>query len=228
MKNRVFWIIGIIAIITFSGIVVFSFFATEEKSEKTTQLEKLINLEDDGALPPVNEKETDKGGEIDKAEEILKINTMINIKTNKGDIKIELFDEERPITVGNFTSLVGKNFYDGVVFHRVISGFMIQGGCPEGIGTGGPGHSIRCEIDANNKNNRGTISMANAGKDTGGSQFFINLVDNNFLDEKHSVFGRVVEGMDIVDIIAGVKTDNGDRPIESIIIEKIEIIEEIE
>jgi peptidylprolyl isomerase len=132
-----------------------------------------------------------------------------------GTIVIAL-DPHMPITAGNFETLAKKGYYDGVIFHRVIAGFMIQGGDPTGTGRGGPGYVIKDEFTANNRNDRGTISMANAGPDTGGSQFFINLVGNNFLDGKHPVFGKVVEGMDIVDKIGTTKTDPDDRPISPV------------
>jgi len=144
----------------------------------------------------------------------------IKLETNKGDIVIQL-REDMPITAGNFKKLIDEGFYDGVVFHRVIEGFMIQGGDPEGTGTGGPGYTIKDEFNGEQKNDRGTISMANAGPNTGGSQFFINLVNNNFLDGKHPVFGRVIEGMDVVDAIAKVQTDGQDRPLEKIVIRKV-------
>jgi peptidylprolyl isomerase len=123
-----------------------------------------------------------------------------------------------PVTAGNFESLVKKGFYDGVIFHRVIDGFMIQGGDPTGTGTGGPGYMIRDEFTGPSRNDRGTVSMANAGPNTGGSQFFINLVNNNFLDGRHPVFGKVVEGMDVVDAISRVKTGPGDRPLQDVTI----------
>ena len=154
------------------------------------------------------------------------ITTIVLLETNKGNIKIGLFDEHRPITVENFVSLIKKNFYDGIIFHRVIEGFMIQGGCPLGQGIGGPGYAILCELEGYNKNRRGTISMANAGPNTGGSQFFINLVDNNFLDGGHSVFGKVLEGIEVVDIISQIETDPNDRPVQEIIIKNIEIVVE--
>ena len=149
--------------------------------------------------------------------------TKVLLKTNKGEIVIELAGD-MPITAGNFEKLVKEGFYDGVIFHRIIPGFMIQGGDPDGTGLGGPGYTIKDEFSDDNKNNRGTLSMANAGPDTGGSQFFINLVDNTFLDSKHPVFGKVVEGMDIVDLIAKVETDSQDKPLEEIKIIKAEII----
>lgn len=150
--------------------------------------------------------------------------TNVLLETNKGSIKIGLFDEHRPITVQNFISLIERDFYDGLIFHRVINGFMIQGGCPLGTGFGGPGHTIICELEGFNQNKHGTISMANAGPNTGGSQFFINLVDNNFLDNRHSVFGKVIEGMEVIDAISRVQTGQGDRPIEDVVIRNITIL----
>ena len=151
--------------------------------------------------------------------------TQVKLETNYGDIIISLYSD-MPITTGNFQKLVEKGFYDGVIFHRIINGFMLQGGDPKGTGTGGPSYTIKDEFthSGGNKNNRGTISMANAGSNTGGSQFFINLVNNNFLDTKHPAFGEVIEGMDIVDEIAKVETDTNDRPIDDVIIVRASVI----
>lgn len=143
--------------------------------------------------------------------------------TNMGDITIELF-EDMPITAGNFAKLVEKGFYDEIIFHRVIDNFMIQGGDPTGTGMGGPGYEIPDEFTKNNRNDRGTLSMANAGPNTGGSQFFINLVNNNYLDRMHPVFGKVVDGMDVVDAIGKVKTDRQDRPKKEVKIIKAELV----
>ena len=144
--------------------------------------------------------------------------TKVELDTTKGKIVLELYTGEMPITAGNFVALVKKGFYDGVIFHRVISGFMIQGGDPTGTWTGGPGYEIKDEFTGTNldRNDRATISMANAGPNTGGSQFFINLVDNRGLDGKHPVFGKVVEGLEVVDAIGNVETDSRDRPIEEV------------
>ena len=152
-------------------------------------------------------------------------NKKIRLETNMGDFIIELYDD-MPITSGNFEKLVSQGFYDGVIFHRIIEGFMIQGGDPKGDGTGGPGYTIKDEFThkGGNKNDRGTISMANSGPNTGGSQFFINLANNNFLDDKHPAFGEVVEGMDIIDKIAKVQKDSSDRPLEEIKIIKASVI----
>jgi len=151
--------------------------------------------------------------------------TKVKLETNKGGIIIELY-REMPITAGNFEKLVKQGFYDEVIFHRIIDNFMIQGGDPTGTGMGSPGYSIEDEFTNSDldKNNRGTISMANAGPNTGGSQFFINLVNNNFLDRKHPVFGKIIEGMDVVDKIAKVKTDTKNKPLEEIKIIKATII----
>ncbi len=147
----------------------------------------------------------------------------VQLKTNMGEITLELYPD-MPITAGNFQKLVEKGFYDGTIFHRVIDGFMVQGGDPTGTGRGGPGYAIKDEFSGKNKNNRGTISMANAGPNTGGSQFFINLVDNNFLDKAHPVFGKVVEGMDVVDAIGKVRTGPMDRPAKEVKIESARVV----
>ena len=159
----------------------------------------------------------------------MKDSNIVLLKTNLGDIKIEL-REDMPITSGNFKKLVNEGFYDGVIFHRVIAGFMIQCGDPEGTGIGGPGYTIKDEFTNNNKNDRGTISMANAGPNTGGSQFFINLVNNNFLDSKYPVFGKVIDGIDIVDKIATAEVKPGpsgenSTPVKPVKIISIDIIE---
>jgi len=149
--------------------------------------------------------------------------TNILLKTTMGDITIELA-ADMPITAGNFEKLVGEGFYNGVIFHRIIPNFMIQGGDPTGTGTGGPGYNIQDEFTDHNRNMRGTISMANAGPNTGGSQFFLNLVDNSFLDDKHPVFGKIVSGMEILDAIAAVETDSNDRPLEEVKILTAEVL----
>jgi len=147
----------------------------------------------------------------------------VKLETSKGDVVI-LLASDMPITVGNFEKLVSEKFYDGVIFHRVIPDFMIQGGDPDGTGMGGPGYTIKDEFSEGNTNVRGTISMANAGPNTGGSQFFINTVDNTFLDGKHPVFGKVIEGMDIVDSISNVAKSAGDKPLEDVVIVKVTIV----
>ncbi|MBT3281592.1 MAG: peptidylprolyl isomerase [Cryomorphaceae bacterium] len=151
-------------------------------------------------------------------------NKIVLLKTNMGDIKIEMASD-MPITTGNFVGLVEKGTYDGVIFHRIIDGFMIQGGDPTGTGMGDPSiPNIKGEFGSM-KNNVGTISMANTGDpDTGSSQFFINLINNNRLDGVHPVFGKVISGMDVVEKIAKVQTGPGDRPLEDVIIEKAEVM----
>jgi cyclophilin family peptidyl-prolyl cis-trans isomerase len=143
--------------------------------------------------------------------------------TNHGDITIELFDDDAPKTVENFRKLARDGFYDGLVFHRVIKDFMIQGGCPQGTGTGGPGYTFEDEINPH-KIVRGALAMANAGPNTNGSQFFIvTTAAAPWLDGKHTVFGEVTSGMDAVDAIEGLPTDGRDRPREDARIEKLEV-----
>lgn len=151
--------------------------------------------------------------------------TKVKLETNYGDIVILLYDD-MPITTSNFEKLVNQGFYNGVIFHRVIENFMIQGGDPTGTGRGSPGYTIKDEFThaGGNKNNKGTISMANAGPSTGGSQFFINLADNNYLDTKHPAFGEVIKGMDVVEKIGKVKTDANDKPLQNVVIIKASVI----
>ena len=143
------------------------------------------------------------------------VRTKVLLDTSVGEITLELYDD-MPITVSNFRKLVEKGFYDGTIFHRIIDGFMIQGGDPTGTGRGGPGYAIKDEFTDHNRNDRGTIAMANAGPNTGGSQFFINLVNNNYLDKAHPVFGKVVEGMDVVEKMGKVKTGAMGRPAKEV------------
>ena len=145
------------------------------------------------------------------------------MNTNQGPVELELFDEDAPKTVANFKKLAGESFYDGVIFHRVIPDFMIQGGDPQGTGTGGPGYTFEDEINQH-KVVRGALAMANAGPNTNGSQFFIVTTDAApWLDGKHTVFGRVTGGMETVDAIEALPTDNRDRPLEPPRIESIDL-----
>ncbi len=146
-----------------------------------------------------------------------------------GVIKLELYPKIAPESVKNFISLANSKFYDGLIFHRVISGFMIQGGCPKGNGTGGPGYNIKGEFSANGVDNslsheRGVISMARAmAYDSAGSQFFICHADSQFLDGQYAAFGKVIEGMDVVDAIASVKTNSQDKPLQDQVIDSIRV-----
>ena len=143
--------------------------------------------------------------------------------TNHGPIAIELFDGEAPKTVENFVKLSHEGYYDGLTFHRIIPDFMIQGGCPQGTGTGGPGYEFEDEIN-DHKVERGALAMANRGPDTNGSQFFIVTAESApWLDGKHTVFGRVQAGMEAVHAIESVETAAGDRPVEPVVIERVEV-----
>jgi len=151
-------------------------------------------------------------------------NRTANVQTNRGSFSLELFEDKAPITTKNFIDLAEKGFYDGVIFHRVIADFMIQGGDPTGTGRGGPGYTIPDEFHSELRHTgEGILSMANAGPNTGGSQFFITLDATTWLDGKHAVFGRVVEGMDVVRNIGNTRTGPGDRPVEDVVMESVTI-----
>ena len=145
------------------------------------------------------------------------------LNTNVGTIEVEFFDEEAPKTVENFRKLAADGFYDGIIFHRVIKDFMIQGGCPDGVGTGGPGYTFEDEFN-DHKIVRGALAMANAGPNTNGSQFFVVTIPAaEWLDGKHTVFGEVTSGMDVVDTIEASDTAGRDKPSEPKVIESIEL-----
>jgi cyclophilin family peptidyl-prolyl cis-trans isomerase len=149
--------------------------------------------------------------------------SQMTMTTNHGDIVLELFDEDAPETVANFRRLAEDGFYDGLIFHRVIPDFMVQGGCPQGTGTGGPGYTFKDEIN-DHKVVRGALAMANAGPNTNGSQFFIVTVQSaEWLDGKHTVFGEVVDGMDVVDTISELPRDGRDRPLQEARIERLAV-----
>ena len=152
-------------------------------------------------------------------------NRQIRFKTNMGEFVAEMFEDKAPKTTENFISLVEKKFYDGIIFHRVIDGFMIQGGDPSGTGMGGPGYKIADEFgEGLTHDDEGYFSMANAGPNTGGSQFFITLAPTPWLNGHHAIFGRVVDGMDVVRKIGVTKTDFRDRPLEDVKMETVEVI----
>ncbi len=149
--------------------------------------------------------------------------SIATMTTSEGPITIELFDEDAPKTVENFKKLAADGFYDGLIFHRVIKDFMIQGGCPQGTGTGGPGYQFEDEFN-DHKIVRGALAMANAGPNTNGSQFFlVTIPEAGWLDGKHTVFGQVTEGMDVVDKIEGKPTDGRDKPTEDVRIESLTV-----
>jgi peptidyl-prolyl cis-trans isomerase A (cyclophilin A) len=145
--------------------------------------------------------------------------------TSKGGFRLELFEDKAPLTTGNFIQLAESGFYNGLIFHRVIDGFMIQGGCPQGSGMGGPGYQIDDEFHPELKHNGpGILSMANAGPNTGGSQFFITLVPTPHLDNRHAIFGQIVEGMDVVSAIGQVQTGAQDRPVDEVVMQSVTIV----
>ncbi|MDY6029362.1 MAG: peptidylprolyl isomerase [Acidaminococcaceae bacterium] len=152
-------------------------------------------------------------------------NRKIKFTTNKGVFVAEMFEDKAPLTTGNFIELTEKGYYNGIIFHRVIDGFMIQGGDPTGTGMGGPGYHIKDEFGAGlEHDDEGVLSMANAGPNTGGSQFFITLAPTPWLNGHHAIFGKIVEGMDVVRLIGALPTDFRDRPREQVTMEKVEVI----
>lgn len=151
-------------------------------------------------------------------------NKTAEFNTNKGNFKVELFNNKAPLTTGNFIKLVSEGFYNGLIFHRVIPSFMIQCGCPHGTGRGGPGYTIRDEFHPDLKHNtKGILSMANSGPNTGGSQFFITVAETPWLDKHHAIFGKVIEGYEVVEAISKVDKDRNDKPMQSIKINTITI-----
>lgn len=152
-------------------------------------------------------------------------NRKIKFVTNMGEFVAEMFEDKAPATTKNFIDLVEKGFYDGIIFHRVIDGFMIQGGDPTGTGMGGPGYKIKDEFgEGLRHDDEGILSMANAGPNTGGSQFFITLDATPWLDGHHAIFGKIVEGMDRVRLIGAVPTDRMDRPKDAVVMEKVTVL----
>ena len=164
--------------------------------------------------PMENKKLTEKKSE----------NTIVVIETTMGTMKAMLYDDKAPITTDNFKKLINKKFYDGIIFHRVIKDFMVQGGCPDGTGRGGPGYKIKDEFHPELKHTKkGLFSMANAGPNTGGSQFFITLVPTPWLDNRHAVFGEIIEGLDILEKIGTTQTVANDKPKTEIKMKKVYI-----
>ena len=210
--------------------------AVEGIAEEVDKIEKEVGKEEPVVEPVIEEVEEPK--EVEKVEEKkeevepkeekieeVKMNAKVKIETTMGDMVIELYEDKAPVTAGNFKKLVEQGFYDGIIFHRVIKGFMIQGGDPTGTGTGGPGYSIKDEFGPGLKHTeKGILSMANSGPNTGGSQFFILLAATPWLDGKHAIFGKVVEGLDVLEKIGNVDTAPGDKPRTEIKMKKVSVV----
>lgn len=151
-------------------------------------------------------------------------NKIAEFNTNKGNFKVELFNDKAPLTTGNFIKLVSEGFYNGLIFHRVIPNFMVQAGCPHGTGRGGPGYTIKDEFHPDLKHDqKGILSMANAGPNTGGSQFFITVAETPWLDNHHAIFGKVIEGYEVVEAISAVDRDRNDKPMQPVKINTITV-----
>lgn len=234
MKN----IIITISILLILGVGIYLYIqnkvATVDLSEGTVLQEEekdFLNENKEESNAVVNETEVTQNTKEDNITNNNQKNMQATFNTNKGEFTVELFGDLTPKTVANFVKLAQDGFYNDTKFHRVIEGFMNQAGDPlskddsqkSRWGTGGPGYQFADEISANNKNDIGTLSMANAGPNTNGSQFFINVANNNFLDTKHTVFGKVVSGLDVVMSINKVETDPSDKPLDPVIIKNITI-----
>ena len=229
--DRKYWgIFVVIAVMTSGYLLFFASFVVEEQEARFSSIASVAlqqqrdieNLE--RRVEVIENVESETIGNLNEKETM-----QVTVKTTMGTFTLELFDAKAPKTVENFVKLAKENFYDGIKFHRVIQGFMIQGGDPltkddaqkAYWGTGGPGYQFEDEIHDENKNVVGTISMANAGPNTNGSQFFINTADNNGLNTKHTVFGKVIDGLDVILEIEKVATEGPDRPVQDVMIESM-------
>lgn len=209
---------SIFVILILAGVLLMGCGNNEQKTETKTKKDENKTL----TTQTQERKDTLKEKDEKKSD-----SDLVLMETSMGDIKIKLYMDEAPITAGNFKELIEQGFYDGIIFHRVIDGFMIQGGDPTGTGTGGSGKTIPDEFGEGLKHNKkGILSMANSGPNTGTSQFFITLVPTPHLDGKHAIFGEVIEGMDVVEKIGKVTTDARDKPSEDVVMEKVTMIEE--
>jgi len=220
MKNLISFILVIL-------VIVLTIFAISKKNkvDETTKINIPTNVVENTAEQKIPEATTSNNLEETNMNIDVNINYTANIVTSMGTVKVDLFEKETPATVNNFITLAKKGFYDGLIFHRVIPDFMIQGGDPTGTGSGDPGYKFADEITGK-PIVKGTLAMANSGPNTNGSQFFIvTATETPWLNNLHTNFGQVIEGQDIVDAISMVKKDSSDKPITPITIEKIEIVE---
>lgn len=206
---------------------------TEDATKKATEkVNETVNKAVDTLNKAVDTLKSNIKGAVEKVDSAVTGNKttgsdgdFVMIETNMGKIKVKLYSDKAPITTGNFKKLANKGFYNGIIFHRVIDGFMIQGGDPTGTGTGGSGETIKDEFGPGLKHSKkGILSMANRGPNTGTSQFFITLAPTDWLDGKHAIFGEVVEGMDVVDKIGKVKTGANDKPVKDVVMEKVYVV----
>lgn len=219
MKNL--WIFSIIVVLIGCAGGSPKSYSTYENEEVKSANAVAQNSNTQTAPTTVTTQSTQEKKSVDQVSE----NTRVLIKTSMGDIVVELYDKKAPKTVGNFLKLTNEGFYDGIIFHRVIPNFMVQTGDPTGTGTGGPGYKFEDEFHPSLRHDQpGVLSMANSGPNTNGSQFFITEKPTPWLDNKHSVFGRVVEGFDLVKQMARVPRNNRDKPLTPIYMEKVSVV----
>jgi len=222
LNNKFFWVIlGIILV----GAIIIYFLNSKNKVVDE------VDLISDQSQSNINTNIKVEENIASSNDLLAKKNIMpiVKIQTNKGDITLELYVDDAPQTVNNFITLAKKGFYDGVIFHRVISGFMIQGGDPTGTGRGGPGYQFADELNSNTTSykegyKRGVVAMANAGPNTNGSQFFI-MHQDYALSHDYTIFGKVTAGLEVVDAIAAEKVDGSDRPLKEVVMKKVEVVE---
>jgi len=212
-----------VTLMLFASVLVIGCSKKEEPKKeevKKTETETKQNVQTEVKKDSLKTEDTEKKGDTKKLD-------YVQFETNMGKFKVKLYSDKAPVTTDNFRSLVEKKFYDGIIFHRVIDGFMIQGGDPTGTGRGGSGKTIQDEFGPGLKHSKkGILSMANAGPNTGTSQFFITLGPQPHLDGRHAVFGEVVEGMDIVEKIGKTKVGAQDRPVEEVKMTKVYMVED--
>lgn len=222
MHKSMWWVIGGIVVLIIGGWYYISYREHSPKSSNTTTTPASANA-------PVTPQANSQTNTPTSNTTVKNMSHIITLTTNKGTISFETYDADAPNTVNNFITLANKGFYNGVIFHRVIPGFMIQGGDPTGTGRGGPGYSFADELNPATDSykagyKKGVVAMANAGPDTNGSQFFIMVADTP-LPHNYTIFGKVVSGQDVADAISKVTTSAGDRPVSPITIEKVTVVE---
>jgi peptidyl-prolyl cis-trans isomerase A (cyclophilin A) len=215
---RTEWVLGAATII----VVIIALAVHFQSSSRSAENSETLTSESGTKISDVKVAPQEGGAPAMEIDENASYSAIL--KTSMGDITLALTAQETPATVNNFVVLAEKGFYDGTIFHRVIKDFMIQGGDPDGNGTGGPGYTFQDEITAATFDSPGILAMANRGPDTNGSQFFITHAATPWLDGKHTIFGKVTEGMDVVDAIANVKVGSQDKPVEDVVVESVEIV----
>ena len=228
MQNKTIWIIIGLVIIVATTLSIFTY--KNNDNPTTAKNEGGLGLDQAGvSVMPRSEKETAPQEDKKNTSTQKNMQHLVTVETNFGEIQFETYDADAPKTVQNFITLAQKGFYDNLIFHRIIKGFMIQGGDPQGTGTGGPGYQFEDELNPDTESykagyQKGVVAMANAGPNTNGSQFFI-MLEENPLPHNYTIFGKVVKGREVVDKIGLVKTGAGDKPVSKVVMKKVTVVE---